>query len=68
MILFTTVNKSLLILSSFTAVGVFLSFAFLLIESEGKLQKAAQKLRKIGFLAALVWVGTSLFQIIFRCT
>ncbi|CAB4341424.1 MAG: hypothetical protein F2851_05090 [Actinobacteria bacterium] len=64
MILFTTVNKSLLILSSFTAVGVFLSFAFLLIESEGKLQKAAEKLRKIGFLAALLWVGTSLFQII----
>ena len=64
MILFTTVNKSLLILSSFTAVGVFLSFAFLLIENEGKLQKAAEKLRKIGFLAALIWVGTSLFQII----
>jgi putative copper resistance protein D len=64
MSLLTTVNKFLLILSSFTSIGVLLSFAFLLIESEGKLQNSAEKLRKIGFLSTLMWAGTSLLQII----
>jgi len=57
-------NKSLLIFSSFTVIGVLLAFAFLLIENEGKLQGSAEKLRKIGFIASLFWAATSLFQII----
>ena len=64
MSLLTNVNKFLLILSSFTSIGVLLSFAFLLIESEGRLQNSAEKLRKIGLLATLVWVETSFLQII----
>ena len=61
----TTVNKSLLIFSSFTVIGVLLAFAFLLIENEGKLQSSADKLRKVAFFASLTWMATSLFQIIF---
>ena len=42
-----TVNKSLLIVSSFAFVGILLAFAFLLLEREGVLQESAQKLRKL---------------------
>jgi len=64
MSLFATVNKSLLIFSAFASIGVLLSFAFLLIENEGKLQNSSEKIRKIGIISALAWVCTSFLQII----
>ena len=59
-----TVNKSLLILSSFAFVGILLAFAFLLLERDGVLQEPAQKLRKIGSLCVAIWALTSFYQII----
>ena len=59
-----TVNKSLLILSSFAFVGILLAFAFLLLERDGVLQEPAQKLRKFGSPCVAIWALTSFFQII----
>ena len=59
-----TVNKSLLILSSFAFVGILLAFAFLLLERDGVLQESAQNLRKFGSLCVAIWALTSFFQII----
>ncbi|CAN2173515.1 Copper resistance protein D [Candidatus Nanopelagicaceae bacterium] len=59
-----TVNKSLLIFSSFALVGILLAFAFLLLEREGVLQESANKLRKFGSVSVAVWALTSFFQII----
>jgi putative copper resistance protein D len=61
--LFGTVNKSLLVLSASVLVGVLLSFGFLLIEREGKLQSSAEKIRKFGLLAAGIWLITSFLEI-----
>ena len=60
---FGTVNKSLLIFSASVLVGVLLSFGFLLIEQNGKLQSSAEKLRKFGTIAATIWLVTSLLEI-----
>jgi putative copper resistance protein D len=59
-----TVNKSLLIVSSFAFVGILLAFAFLLLEREGVLQESAQKLRKFGSASVSIWAITSFSQII----
>ena len=59
-----TVNKSLLILSSFAFVGILLAFAFLLLERDGVLQESAHKLRKFGGLCVAIWALASFFQII----
>ena len=59
-----TVNKSLLIFSSFAFVGILLAFAFLLLEREGVLQEPAQKLRKYGSASVAIWALTSFFQIV----
>lgn len=60
----TTINKSVLMLSAFTVVGILLSFTFLLIDKDGKLQSSAEVLRGIGQAAAGIWAVTSLFQIL----
>ena len=55
-----TVNKSLLIFSSFAFVGILLAFAFLLLEREGVLQEPAVKLRKYGSASAVSYTHLTL--------
>jgi len=56
-------NKFLLILSGSIVVGVLLACGFLLIERAGKLQSSAEKLQRIGVIAAAIWLVTSLLEI-----
>ena len=59
-----TFNKSILIFSSFAVIGVLLSFAFLLVDRDGKLAKSSDQLRSIGFVCGAIWVLASFMEII----
>ena len=59
-----TFNKSILIFSSFAVIGVLLSFAFLLVDRDGKLAKPSDQLRSIGIVCGAIWVLASFMEII----
>lgn len=59
-----TFNKSILIFSSFAVIGILLSFAFLLVDRDGKLAKSSDQLRSIGFVCGAIWVLASFMEII----
>ena len=59
-----TFNKSILIFSSFSVIGVLLSFAFLLHDNDGKLEESSDQLRSIGTVSAAIWVLASFMEII----
>lgn len=59
-----TFNKSILIFSSFTVIGVLLAFAFLLVDKDGKLEKSPDQLRSIGIISGAIWALASFMEII----
>lgn len=59
-----TASKFLVLLSSFTTVGILLALGFFILDEKGKLSVAALKFRKFAGLSALIWVISSGFSII----
>lgn len=67
MIVLGTFFKYISLIGSFATIGVLLSMAFLLLDSDGKLSTQAQKLRRLLWGSALLWslgsFGTILFTL-----
>ncbi len=55
MIVFDFFAKYLSLIASFSTIGILLSMAFLLLDSEGRLSTQAQKLRRLLWASALAW-------------
>lgn len=55
MIAFELLFKYLSLIASFSTIGILLSMAFLLLDSEGRLSTQAQKLRRLLWASALAW-------------
>ena len=60
-----TINKTALLLSGISVVGLLLAMAFFVIERDGKLQSEAQALRNKAQIFTAVWLTSSLLQIFF---
>ena len=58
-----TLNKSLSFLAAFAVVGALLAMAFLLVESQGKLQEGALKVRKRATAFAGAWLVANVLHI-----
>ncbi len=57
-------NKSLTYFAALGLIGALLAMAFLLVESQGKLQEGALKVRQRAIGFAGLWLVASVFQIV----